>query len=333
MSHTPLLQVQDLHVRYHTPRGSLAAVDGVSLALNRGETLAVIGESGCGKTSLGKALVGLNTPAAGSIRFDGQALEALPRRQAQALRRAIQMIFQDPLAALDPRQRAALALEWPLRLNTPLGRAERLARAHGLCEQVGLEPALLARYPHELSGGQRQRLNIARALASAPSLIVCDEPVSALDVSLQAQVLALLRQLQQQLGVAYVFISHDIAAVQHIADRIAVMYLGRVVEVLPKAQLWQHAAHPYTRLLLAAVPRRDPAQRRLRQAPLLEGDPPSPFALPAGCRFQARCPQASELCRRSEPSLAAHGAGHQVACHHPHAAEQPINLAPARRAL
>ncbi|MBD1551269.1 ABC transporter ATP-binding protein [Pseudomonas typographi] len=334
MSDTPLLQVNDLHVRYHTARGSLAAVDGVSLTVRRGETLAVIGESGCGKTSLGKALVGLTAVTAGEIYYQGQALTGLSRRQMQPLRRAIQMIFQDALGALDPRQRAALALDWPLRLHSSLDRAGRQARARQLLAQVGLEETLMQRYPHQLSGGQRQRLNIARALATEPALIVCDEPVSALDVSLQAQVISLLQSLQQRLGVAYVFISHDIGAVQHIADRIAVMYLGRVVEVLPKASLWQHAAHPYTRLLLAAVPRRDPRERRLRNTPLLEGDPPSPFNLPAGCRFHDRCPHASALCRQTEPPLAPLTQGHSVACHHPQAGAGEVQtLHLARRAI
>lgn len=323
MSEVPLLQVDDLQVRYPTARGTLAAVDGVSFTVRRGETLAVIGESGCGKTSLGKALVGLTQVSGGEVRYQGQALAGLSRRQLQPLRRAIQMIFQDPLAALDPRHRAVQALGWPLRLHSGLDRAGRLQRTRQLLAQVGLEEDLLQRYPHELSGGQRQRLNIARALATGPELIVCDEPVSALDVSLQAQVLDLLRDLQRRLGVAYVFISHDIGAVQHIAERVAVMYLGRVVEVLPAAQLWQQAAHPYTRLLLAAVPRRDPRERRLRHTALLEGDPPSPFNLPSGCRFQDRCPHASALCQQVEPALALLGNGHQAACHHPQLAYAP----------
>lgn len=311
----PLLDIQALQVRYRTPRGVLTAVDGVDLRVQAGETVALIGESGCGKTSLGKAVLRLMAPTSGRILFQGVDLAALPPRRLKPLRRDLQMIFQDPLAALDPRHAALRIVQAPLALHgTP--RAQRTARAQALFEQVGLPWSLRERLPHQLSGGQRQRLNIARALATSPRLVVCDEPVSALDVTLQTQVLALLRTLQDTLGVAYLFISHDISVVEALADRIAVMYLGRIVEVLPAGQLWQAAAHPYTRLLLASVPGRDPGARRLPQQAAPAVELPSPYALPQGCRFQSRCPQATGLCRREDPALSPLRPGQEVACHH-----------------
>lgn len=315
----PLLDIRDLDVAFRTPHGTLHAVRSVSLAIARGETVALIGESGCGKTSLGKTLVGLHRPQRGVMRFDGADLAQGDRRAWAAHRRDIQMVFQDPLSALDPRQRARAALEWPLRLHARLSRAQRSQRVAQLCEQVGLDAALAGRYPHQLSGGQRQRLNIARALALEPRLVVCDEPVSALDVSLQAQIVALLRDLQARLGLAFLFISHDLSVVEDIAHRVAVMYLGRIVEVVPKARLREDAAHPYTRLLLDSIPRRHPAEASTfaNTARTEAADPPGPFDAPSGCAFHPRCPHARDVCRESAPPEQTIHAGHRVACHFP----------------
>lgn len=313
----PLLDVRNLRVSYASRSGSLNAVNQVSLSIAAGETLALIGESGCGKTSLGKALVGLQASQQGEIRFAGRDLAALSARQRRPLRRAIQMVFQDPLSALDPRQRASKAVDLPLQIHTRLDKRQRHQRIEQLFEAVGLEVALADRFPHQLSGGQRQRLNIARALAPEPQLIICDEPVSALDVSLQAQIVALLQRLQQQTGVALLFISHDLSVVENIASRIAVMYAGNIVEVLDKSQLWSHAAHPYTRLLLSAIPGATPADRRLRTLPPEEPEPVSPHSLSEGCRFRQRCPHAQPLCAQQAPALNGAAPGHAVACHFP----------------
>jgi len=320
----PLLDIRDLDVAFRTPHGTLLAVRAVNLAIARGEAVALIGESGCGKTTLGKTLVGLHRPGRGQVRFDGTDLAQGGRRAWAEHRRAIQMVFQDPLSALDPRQRARTALEWPLRLHTRLSRAARTERIAELCEEVGLDAALAERFPHQLSGGQRQRLNIARALAPEPRLVVCDEPVSALDVSLQAQIVALLRTLQQRLGLAYLFISHDLSVVEDIANRVAVMYLGRVVEVVPAGRLRTHAAHPYTRLLLDSVPRSHPGEPSTIASPvngerrsLESADPPGPFNVPTGCAFHPRCPQARDLCRQTAPQEQTLGEAHRVACHFP----------------
>ncbi|MDE1187189.1 MAG: ABC transporter ATP-binding protein [Pantoea sp.] len=313
-----LLDVRELTVRYDTAGNSFTAVDGVSFHIDRGEILALIGESGCGKTSLGKALVGLQRAQEGDIHFRDTNLAALSSRQLRPLRRAIQMVFQDPLSALDPRQRAQKAVDLPLSLHSGLSRQARREKAAQLFNDVGLDSALMDRYPHQLSGGQRQRLNIARALAAEPELIVCDEPVSALDVSLQKQIVDLLQTLQQRTGVAILFISHDLSVVERIASRIAVMYAGQIVEVLPKAKMWSHAAHPYTRLLLSTIPGTSPDQRRLRQAPPDEESPVNPYALSQGCRFQQRCPNVQADCRERTPALSGQGQGHYVACHHPY---------------
>ncbi len=310
-----LLDVRDLNVRHHTASGTLTAVDAASFHIGYGETLALIGESGCGKTSLGKTLAGLQKADSGEILFHEVNLAPLSRRKLRPWRQAIQMVFQDPLSALDPRQRAYKAVDLPLRLHTKLDRAGRRARIRELFDQVGLDTALLQRFPHQLSGGQRQRLNIARALAPAPELIVCDEPVSALDVSLQAQIVALLGSLQRRTGVSFLFISHDLSVVEHIAGRIAVMYLGQIVEILPKDRLWTRAAHPYTRLLLNSIPGASPDERRLHAIPPDDMEPPSPYALPAGCRFQQRCPLAQPVCRTLAPQLLALDKTQSVACH------------------
>lgn len=326
-----LLDVRELTVRYATPAATFTAVDRVSFHIDQGEVLALIGESGCGKTSLGKALVGLQQVQEGEIHFRDTNLAALSPRQLRPLRRAIQMVFQDPLSALDPRQRAVNAVDLPLSLHSGLSRQARREKAAQLFNDVGLDSALMDRFPHQLSGGQRQRLNIARALAPEPALIVCDEPVSALDVSLQKQIVDLLQALQQQTGVSILFISHDISVVERIASRIAVMYAGHIVEVLPRENMWSHAAHPYTRLLLSTIPGVSPDRRRLRQAPPDEESPVNPYEISQGCRFQQRCPNVQADCRTQTPVLAREGDSHPVACHHPHLpAEQSLII---RRAV
>lgn len=314
---TGLLDVRDLTVRYATPEGSFTAVDRVSFHIDKGEIIALIGESGCGKTSLGKSLVGLQQAQEGDIYFQQTNLTALTPRQLRPLRRAIQMVFQDPLSALDPRLQAWKAVDLPLRLHSGLSRQARREKIKQLFTDVGLDMALMDRFPHQLSGGQRQRLNIARALAPEPQLIVCDEPVSALDVSLQKQIVDLLQTLQQSTGVSLLFISHDISVVERIASRIAVMYAGHIVEILPKVRMWDEAAHPYTRLLLSTIPGVSPDGRRLRDAPPDEESPVNPYAITRGCRFQQRCPNVRDDCRTSTPALVGQGEGHAVACHHP----------------
>jgi peptide/nickel transport system ATP-binding protein len=292
-------------------RALLKAVDGVSLSVVRGRTLGVVGESGCGKSTLGRLLLGMEPPTAGEIHFDGQPLAARQDGEWRALRRRLQMIFQDSLGALDRRLRIGEQIAEPLEIHAVGSPGTRRRRVQTVLDAVGLAGSLAGRYPHELSGGQRQRAVIARALVLEPELIVCDEPVSALDVSIQAQVVNLLRALQRRLGIAYVFISHDLKVVHHLSDEIAVMYLGRVVECGTRDRLFTRPEHPYTKALIAAVP--DP--RRRRPPMQLQGDPPSPFDMPAGCRFHTRCPHATDLCRQAEPELRRLRDGHTVACH------------------
>ena len=294
---------------------ALHAVSGVDLAVYEGETLALVGESGCGKGTLGRLLLGLLPPTQGQVFFDGQDLAALPPARLRALRRQMQLVFQDTAAALNPRWTVGQSLAEPLRIHNLCPRGEYAARGAALLTQVGLAPDLLDRYPHQLSGGQRQRVGLARALALSPRLVVCDEPVSALDVSVQAQMLNLLADLQASQGLTYVLISHDLGVVRHSADRVCVMFLGRVCEVGPTQALFSAPRHPYTKFLLDSVPRPDPT-RRGESGPPLAGEIPSPVHPPSGCRFRTRCPYAQDICAQTAPPLT--GAGdHQAACHFP----------------
>lgn len=294
---------------------ALHAVSGVDLAVYEGETLALVGESGCGKSTLGRLLLGLLPPTQGQVFFDGQDLAALPPARLRALRRQMQLVFQDTAAALNPRWTVGQSLAEPLRIHNLCPRGEYAARGAALLTQVGLAPDLLDRYPHQLSGGQRQRVGLARALALSPRLVVCDEPVSALDVSVQAQMLNLLADLQRAQGLTYVLISHDLGVVRHSADRVCVMFLGRVCEVGPTQALFSVPRHPYTKFLLDSVPRPDPT-RRGESGPPLAGEIPSPVHPPSGCRFRTRCPYAQDICAQTVPPLT--GAGdHQAACHFP----------------
>ena len=310
-----LLEIERLAVRYAGRNGVLNAVDDVSFTLERGETLGLVGESGCGKSSLARAVTRLVEPAGGAIRLDGVDITHLDQGRLRPHRARMQMVFQDPGGSLDPRLRVGRSIEEPLEQQGVADRAERSARVAALMEAVGLHPSLAGRLPHEFSGGQRQRIAIARAIAVNPPLIVCDEPVSALDVSLQAQILNLLTDLQQARGMSYLFISHDLSVVQHVADRVAVMYLGRIVEIAGRMDIWRRPAHPYTRALIQAVPAMDPAARRIGERAPLAGDLPNPFAPPPGCRFHTRCPVAVSACGVQAPALREIAPGHAVACH------------------
>jgi oligopeptide transport system ATP-binding protein len=289
------------------------AVDGVTFTLFRGETLALVGESGCGKSTTARLILRLIEPTEGTVRFEGTDITAMGGERLRKLRRRMQIIFQDPFASLNPRMNVGSIVEEPLVVHGIGDAASRRRRGAELLDLVGLAPEHARRFPHEFSGGQRQRIGVARALALEPALIVCDEPVSALDVSIQAQVINLLKDLQARLGLSYLFIAHDLAVVKHTADRVAVMYLGRIVELAPKRALFDDPRHPYTRTLLAAIPRPDPRGRLNRMA--LEGETASPADLPAGCRFHPRCPFAIERCRTEDPPLRAIGPDHLSACH------------------
>lgn len=317
-----LLEVAGLRVHFPLPRRlpwqarrKVHAVDGIDFTLAAGRTLGIVGESGSGKTTAALAVMRLADITAGEVRLKGTDITHLAGEELRTQRRYVQMIFQDPYSSLNPRSRAGAIVEEPLARMGIGDAAERRERARELFAQVGLRPDQLALFPHQFSGGQRQRIGIARALATRPELIVCDEPVSALDVAIQAQILNLLARLQNQHGLSYLFISHDLGVVQHLCDEVAVMYLGRIVEQAPRARLFADPLHPYTWALFSAVPRigrrRGKGQQRLR----LEGDPPSPIDLPRGCRFAGRCPFAEERCREEEPALRAVGDRHRVACH------------------
>ncbi|HEX9426150.1 MAG TPA: dipeptide ABC transporter ATP-binding protein [Candidatus Polarisedimenticolia bacterium] len=317
----PLLEVRDLVKHYPIRRGLLArvtgavrAVDGVSLTIGPGETLALVGESGSGKTTTGRCILRLVDPTSGSIRFDGVDFLALPPRALRRMRRQIQVIFQDPYGSLNPRMRVGTIVREPLDIHRiGANRRERDGMVADLLARVGLEPAAMRRYPHEFSGGQRQRIGVARALAPRPKLIIADEPVSALDVSVQAQVINLLTDLQEEFGIAYLFIAHDLAVVERIADRVAVMYLGKLAEEAGVEEIFKTPLHPYTRALLQAIPIPDPD--RVRERVVIRGDLPSPAAPPPGCRFHTRCPVAIDICSRVEPPLVEVAPGHRVACH------------------
>ena len=306
----PLLEVSDLAKTFP---GGVRAVDGVSFALDAGETLGIVGESGCGKTTIAKLVMRLIDPSAGRIVLDGTDLTTLGQRALRPHRPKMQMVFQDAFAALNPRQSVGAAIALPLRVAGH-SKAESRAEAARLAQRVGLDAAMLDRFPHEFSGGQRQRIVIARALALKPKLLVCDEPVSALDVSVRAQVINLLGELQRELGLALLFISHDLSLMRRIANRVAVIYLGRIVEIADRGSLWTAPRHPYTQALISAVPLPDPVRTRARHRIVLRGDPPSPVNPPAGCRFRTRCWMAQDICR-TDPALREIAPGHRAACH------------------
>ena len=317
---TVLLEVRDLKKYFPIKSGILGrtanvlrAVDGVSFTIRKGETLGLVGESGCGKTTLGRTLLRLIEPTEGSIHFEGTEITRLPREQMRRLRRQMQMIFQDPYSSLNPRMTAGAMIEEGLIIHRLGSRVERKKRVAELLDVVGLSPKVTGKYPHEFSGGQRQRIGIARALALLPKLIVADEPVSALDVSIQAQILNLLIELQESFSLTYLFISHDLRVVEHVSDRVAVMYLGRIIELAPARLLYANPCHPYTVALLASVPVPDPTRKSLKAS--VPGDVPSPVSPPSGCYFHPRCPHCMEVCRREFPALHEVEPGHFVACH------------------
>jgi oligopeptide/dipeptide ABC transporter ATP-binding protein len=314
-----LLEVTDLMKHYpvrsgllRRAAGTVHAVDGISFSVGVGETLGLVGESGCGKSTVARSVLRLVEPTGGSIRIDGTDITHLSRSELRPHRRAMQIVFQDPFASLNPRMTAGDIVGEPLTVHGLATGSEKQARVAKLFEQVGLRPDQMRNYPHQFSGGQRQRICIARALALGPRLIVCDEPVSALDVSIQAQVINLLIDLQREQGFSYLFIAHDLAVVAHISHRVAVMYLGRIVEIADKIALFKNPRHPYTQALLASVPVADPKQKRLK--PLVDGDVPSPVNPPSGCAFHTRCRYAIDRCKVERPLLMNAGAGHQVAC-------------------
>ena len=321
-----ILETRDLHRRFIQGGGLFAktttihAVNGVSLQVRRGETFAIVGESGCGKSTLARLLLRLIDPSEGQVIYEGQDLTELGGAQMRALRADLQFIFQDPFSSLNPRMSVEAIIAEPLRVHTNLSADERRAKVADLMARVGLRPEMADRYPHEFSGGQRQRICIARALASGPKLLIGDEPVSALDVSVQAQIVNLLEDLKQEFGLTLVIIAHDLAVIRHMSDRIAVMYLGEVVELADTETLFTAPRHPYTQALLSAIPVPVPGAAKARNT--LGGDIPSPANPPAGCKFHTRCPHATDLCRSTKPAL--QGDGHQIACHHHASLPSPV---------
>jgi oligopeptide/dipeptide ABC transporter ATP-binding protein len=320
----PLLELRDVTKHFRRTRGVLGrggdvvhAVDSVSFTVEAGETLGLVGESGCGKSTLGRCIVRLHKPTSGEVLFDGNEITRVGGRTLRNVRRDVQMVFQDPYASLNPRHRIGRIVGGPMRVHGMGSGAEIRGRVSELLELVGLNAEHIGRYPHEFSGGQRQRIGVARALAVRPRLVICDEPVSALDVSIQAQVINLLDDLQDEFGLTYVFIAHDLAVVRHVSDRIAVMYLGKLVELSTAEALYSQPIHPYTEALLSAVPVPDPRQRTSRGRIVLSGEVPSPISPPSGCRFHPRCRYATAVCAREEPPLTEHKPGRFAACHHP----------------
>lgn len=321
----PLLEVTDLVKHFPIKAGAVIerevarvrAVDGVSLVLHEGETLGLVGESGCGKSTLCRLIMQLLTPTSGSVRFDGQELVGRSRRELRPIRRHIQMVFQDPFASLNPRKRVGQIIGDAMELHGLAGGGDVKRKVQDLLDRVGLQAEHINRYPHEFSGGQRQRIGIARALALRPKLIIADEPVSALDVSVQAQIINLLEDLQDEFKLSYLFVAHDLGVVRHVSDRVAVMYLGKIVETGMSNDLYDKPFHPYANALLSAVPIPDPRRNSARERLILEGDVPSPIDPPSGCRFHTRCRWATEVCTAEEPVLVTHEPAHAAACHHP----------------
>jgi len=318
-----LLDVDDLKMHFPITHGivfqrkvgAIKAVDGISFQLFRGETLGLVGESGCGKSTTGRAILQLYRPTAGKVNFEGVELTKIKGEELRRTRRRMQMIFQDPYASLNPRMTVGSIIGEPLEVhNIGSSKKERQDRVQELLKIVGLNPYFVNRYPHEFSGGQRQRIGVARSLAVNPSFIVCDEPISALDVSIQAQIINLLEDLQNEMNLTYLFIAHDLSVVRHISDRIAVMYLGKIVELADRDELYLNPLHPYTQALLSAVPIPDPAIESQRRRVILEGDVPSPANPPKGCNFNTRCPQVMDVCRANDPTFTDLGDGHHVAC-------------------
>jgi oligopeptide transport system ATP-binding protein len=309
--HFPLTQ----GIIFQRKVGAVRAVDGISFSIKKGETLGLVGESGCGKSTTGRAILQLYKPTSGEVHFEGKDLTKLKGEQMRRMRRQVQMIFQDPYASLNPRMTVGSIIGEPLEIHGLAKGREKQQRVQELLSVVGLNPYFANRYPHEFSGGQRQRIGIARALAVNPSFIVCDEPISALDVSIQAQIINLLEELQDEFGLTYLFIAHDLSVVRHISDRIAVMYLGKIVELADRLDLYETPLHPYSKALLSAVPIPDPLIERKRERIILTGDVPSPVNPPSGCRFHTRCPIADTICHEQEPEFREVMPGHWAACH------------------